>query len=203
MLRLKRSAFLLAITLAMASSAAPGMSRAEAGRLPVGACVISGNGSRGVVAGHVPGGYTFRSSLTGLTWVESHATAKATPCPSSGSATGGAASLQAAPGRSPARVAPLQPTRSTPPAAGATLGKYHCVLFIPGSGLVTQSGFTLLGGGRYTHELGGGGTTRVSGDLIEFSGGPLTGQAGKVSAGRVNLFNAARSRTVIDCDTRG
>jgi hypothetical protein len=83
------------------------------------------------------------------------------------------------------------------------MGKYHCVLFIPGTGLVTQSGFTLLPGGRYTHQSGGGGTTRVSGGVIEFSGGPLTGQAGKVSAGRVNLLNPARSRTVIDCDTRG
>jgi hypothetical protein len=77
------------------------------------------------------------------------------------------------------------------------------VLFIPGSGLVTQSGFTLLPGGRYTHQLGGGGTTRVSGGVIEFSGGPLTGQAGEVSARRVNLYNPSRTRTVIDCDTPG
>jgi hypothetical protein len=98
---------------------------------------------------------------------------------------------------------PAQPAQAQqkPPAAAANAGSYHCVFFINNM-LQTVPGFTLRPGGRYTHQNGGGGTYKVNGGVIEFSGGPLTGQAGKVSTNKVHLFNKSRSRTVIDCDTK-
>lgn len=95
---------------------------------------------------------------------------------------------------------PLQPVHAQPSPARA--GSYHCVFFINGM-LQTVPGFTLRAGGRYTHQNGGGGAYKVNAGVIEFSGGPLTGQAGKVSTNRIHLFNESRSRTVIDCDTKG
>jgi hypothetical protein len=186
------------------SAAVPSSVRAEApAGLPVGACVVTLYGSPGVITGTIEGGYTIRSQHGGYALRHHYAGLNSVPCPS----------VAAEPKASTATPAPATPGRAGPPVqaaarnpagrGGATMGSYHCVLFIPGSGLVTQSGFTLLPGGRYTHQLGGGGSTRVSGDLIEFTGGPLAGQAGKVSPGRVNLYNPGRTRTVIDCDTNG
>lgn len=82
----------------------------------------------------------------------------------------------------------------------ARAGSYHCVFFINGS-LQTVPGFT-LSGARYTHQNGGGGSVRYKGNVIEFVGGPLTGQAGKVEPGIVRIYNEKRSRTVIDCDNK-
>jgi hypothetical protein len=100
----------------------------------------------------------------------------------------------------PMASSPVPPPRAAS-AGVATPGPYHCVFFVNNM-LQTVPGFTLKPGGRYTHQTGGGGSYRVNGGVIEFAGGPLTGQAGKVSAGRVHLFNPSRSRTVIDCDTK-
>lgn len=127
-----------------------------------------------------------------------------------------------------ARQAPRQPQRpaaSTAPAAasasapapahapaaaasgggdGPRMGSYHCVFFINGQGLQTVPGFTLQAGDRYRHETGGTGRTRFDAGtgVLEFSGGPLDGQAGKVQGNGVHLFNEKRTRTVIDCDTK-
>ena len=78
------------------------------------------------------------------------------------------------------------------------------MFYISGQGLQTVPGFTLLAGDRYRHETGGTGRTRYDAGtgVLEFFGGPLTGQAGKVKDNRVHLFNESRSRTVIDCDTK-
>jgi hypothetical protein len=84
------------------------------------------------------------------------------------------------------------------------MGSYHCVFFINGQGLQTVPGFTLQAGDRYRHETGGTGRTRFDAGtgVLEFSGGPLDGQAGKVQGNGVHLFNEKRTRTVIDCDTK-
>jgi|GEM_PF-6002891 len=52
-------------------------------------------------------------------------------------------------------------------------------------------------------EQGGGGPISFDGQTVSFSGGPLDGQAGKVEPGIVRLYNAERSRTIIDCQTKG
>jgi hypothetical protein len=81
------------------------------------------------------------------------------------------------------------------------LGTYSCFMWI---GPVTTGhlsrvpGFTLTDG-EYDHENGGGGTTRLVGDAIEFSGGPLNDQAGRVAPNSIHLYNRDRSMTVIDC----
>lgn len=96
------------------------------------------------------------------------------------------------------------PARAAPQAAAggpAKPGSYHCVFFVNGM-LQTVPGFTLTGNG-YRHQNGGGGTTRRVGNTIEFIGGPLNGQAGKVGAKTIHLYNESRSRTVVDCDTKG
>jgi hypothetical protein len=100
----------------------------------------------------------------------------------------------------PMASSPIDPPKTVRP-AGPKAGSYHCVFFINGM-LQTVPGFTLGAGGRYTHQTGGGGTYKVKAGVIEFTGGPLTGQAGKLSINRVHLFNESRSRTVIDCDTK-
>jgi hypothetical protein len=84
---------------------------------------------------------------------------------------------------------------------GPTTGSYHCVFYIGGQGLQTVPGFTLTPG-AYRHQNGGGGKTRFAKGVIEFVGGPLNGQAGKVEPRIVRLFNEKRTRTVIDCDTK-
>jgi hypothetical protein len=100
----------------------------------------------------------------------------------------------------PMASSPVAPPRAVTPGV-AKLGSYHCVFFINGM-LQTVPGFTLQGGGRYTHQNGGGGTYRANAGVIEFSGGPLAGQAGKLGPNKVHLFNESRSRTVIDCGTK-
>ena len=99
-------------------------------------------------------------------------------------------------------AAPPSGARLAGPAAPAKLGHYHCVYFVGGAGLMTSPGFTLQPGGRYRHDNGGGGTYAVKGDTLEFGGGPLDRQAGKVEPAVVRLWNERRSRTVIDCDNR-
>ncbi len=116
-------------------------------------------------------------------------------------AGGAPAPAPAAPKAAPAPRPAAAPKAAAAPGAAPRPGAYHCVFFINGS-LQTVPGFTLAPG-RYTHQNGGGGTTRVAGGVIEFVGGPLTGQAGKVEPNIVRLFNEARSRTVIDCSTKG
>ena len=88
------------------------------------------------------------------------------------------------------------------PPATPSAGKYHCVFYIGGQGLQTVPGFTLATG-SYKHDAGAGGTTRYKDGVIEFVGGALNGQAGKVERGKVHIFNERRDRTVIDCDTKG
>jgi hypothetical protein len=119
----------------------------------------------------------------------------------------------------PGQATPAQRPASTPVAAaagaapeaggaggtgGARLGSYHCVFYISGQGLQTVPGFTLQAGDRYRHESGGTGRTRfdAGAGVLEFTGGPLDGQAGKVDGKGVHLFNESRSRTVIDCNTK-
>ncbi len=99
--------------------------------------------------------------------------------------------------QAPAKVTPKAPAAATAP----KMGKYHCVFFINGS-LQTVPGFTLTGS-RYTHQNGGGGTTKVVNGNVEFTGGPLTGQAAKIDGKVLRIFNERRSRTVIDCDNKG
>lgn len=198
---LPRSSALLLALAAILTAANPSPSEAQArAGLPAGSCVVTLYGSPVVVTGPAPGGYNVRS-VTGGGWVVHYAGIKEAPCPSNAPAANARPATLGATGRAQALTPAAPALRNNSPAGGPTPGKYHCVLFISGS-LVTQSGFTLLPGGRYTHQLGGGGTTRVSAGVIEFSGGPLAGQAGKVSPGRVNLFNPTRSRTVIDCETQ-
>lgn len=94
-----------------------------------------------------------------------------------------------------------QPAAPPSPSGGsASAGSYHCVLFVNGI-LQTVPGFTLTGA-AYRHQNGGGGTVRRSGNTIEFVGGPLNGQAGKVGNQTINIYNESRSRTVIDCNTK-
>jgi hypothetical protein len=111
------------------------------------------------------------------------------------------ASVRAAASAPAARSAPPRVAPQAAAGGPAKPGSYHCVFFINGM-LQTVPGFTLTGGG-YRHQNGGGGTTRRVGDTIEFVGGPLTGQAGKVGPGTIHLYNEKRSRTVIDCNTKG
>ena len=100
-----------------------------------------------------------------------------------------------------ARPAPPRVVAQAAAGGAAAPGSYHCVFFTNGI-LQTVPGFTLTGNG-YRHQSGGGGSTRRSGSTIEFVGGPLNGQAGKVGSKTVHLYNPSRSRTVIDCNTKG
>ena len=84
--------------------------------------------------------------------------------------------------------------------AGVKAGHYHCTFFAQGS-LTTVPGFTVTGS-SYRHDNGGGGSVRYDGGMVEFVGGALAGQAGKVEPGIIRLFNERRSRTVIDCENR-
>jgi hypothetical protein len=84
-------------------------------------------------------------------------------------------------------------------------GKYRCVFFINGA-LQNTPGFTIDADGSYTHDSGNKGkyTYNAAQSLIEFQGGSLDKQAGKVEAKEnravIRLYNERRSRTVIDCD---
>ena len=94
----------------------------------------------------------------------------------------------------------IAPAPAAPPPMPPVPGSYHCVFFAGGL-LQTVPGFTLTPGG-YRHQNGGGGKIRLAGNVIEFVGGPLNGQAGKVEPRIIRLFNEKRTRTVIDCDTK-
>ena len=94
----------------------------------------------------------------------------------------------------------IAPAPGAPPPRPPLPGSEHCVCFAGGL-LQTVPGFTLTPGG-YRHQNGGGGKIRLAGNVIEFVGGPLNGQAGKVEPRIIRLFNEKRTRTVIDCDTK-
>lgn len=79
-------------------------------------------------------------------------------------------------------------------------GHYHCTFFAQGS-LTTVPGFTVQGT-SYRHDNGGSGALRYDGGVVEFVGGALAGQAGKLEPGIIRLFNERRSRTVIDCENK-
>ena len=102
-----------------------------------------------------------------------------------------------------AKAAPAARPDPAPAAAGgpAKRGLYTCFMWIGAvqTGYLSRvPGFTLTAGG-YRHQNGGGGTTRRVGNVIEFVGGPLNGQACKMAPGKVHLYNKQRSWTVIDC----
>ena len=81
------------------------------------------------------------------------------------------------------------------------LGKYHCVFFTNGY-LQTRPGFTLKAGGAYSHDHGGGGKVefKANESLLEFVGGPMDKQAAKVEKKLIRLYNADRTRLLVDCD---
>ena len=79
-------------------------------------------------------------------------------------------------------------------------GRYHCTFFAQGT-LTTVPGFTVQGT-SYRHDNGGSGTLRYDSGVVEFVGGALAGQAGKLEPGIIRLFNERRSRTVIDCENK-
>lgn len=84
--------------------------------------------------------------------------------------------------------------------ARITPGHYHCTFFAQQT-LTTVPGFT-VNGTSYRHDNGGSGSLRYAGGVVEFVGGALAGQAGKVEPGIIRLFNERRSRTVIDCENK-
>jgi hypothetical protein len=200
---------LLAAAFLLAAGAGAPAAQAQAG-LAVGSCVIADKRHPGVITAIIQNGYMVRDfgpKPTEFPWPSRIVVAA--PCPAAAAPAAGAPTAP----KTVAAVAPKAPASQTPapktaapkaaaaPGAAPRPGAYHCVFFINGS-LQTVPGFTLAPG-RYTHQNGGGGTTRVAGGVIEFVGGPLTGQAGKVEPNIVRLFNEARSRTVIDCSTKG
>ena len=101
---------------------------------------------------------------------------------------------------------------SNQPAAGAPASRlvsnrYNCTVFIgtpPNGHMSATPGFT-ISGNSYRHQDGSSGTVTTVGGRLEFHGGALDGQAatydaGATGRGTVHIFNASRSRTVIDCD---
>jgi len=96
---------------------------------------------------------------------------------------------------------------------GVRVGGYHCVAFIgsvfDGSGhLQTMPGFEIVAGNGYVHQDGLRG--KISFDAaqqtIEFNGGALAGKGATYGIDPLNgrsgihLYNAQRTRTVIDCE---
>ena len=102
--------------------------------------------------------------------------------------------------QSGARVHPTARDTTVGTSSGIKAGRYHCTFFAQGS-LTTVPGFTITGM-TYRHDTGGSGSLRVASGVVEFVGGALAGQAGKVEPGIIRLFNERRSRTVIDCENR-
>jgi hypothetical protein len=92
------------------------------------------------------------------------------------------------------------PARPLTQGSGAKLGTYSCFVFVYGSGLRSRPGFILQPGGRYRHDFGGGGTFAIKGGVVEFTGGPLGGQAGKLDKGMIRLYNQDRSAMITDCE---
>ena len=62
------------------------------------------------------------------------------------------------------------------------------------------AGFILQPGGRYRHDFGSGGGFAVKSGVVEFTGGPLDGQAGKLDKGMIRLYNQSRSAMITDCE---
>lgn len=93
--------------------------------------------------------------------------------------------------------------QNKPVPATVSPGKYHCVFFTSGA-LQTTPGFTISVDGTYQHDSGSKGRYTYNKGLLEFQGGSLDKQAGKVEVNEksaiVRLYNERRSRTVIDCD---
>lgn len=92
------------------------------------------------------------------------------------------------------------PARTMVQEAKAELGSYSCFVFVSGSGLRSRPGFTLQPGGRYLHALGSSGTFTIKAGVVEFTGGPLGGQAGKLDRGMIRLYNQNRSAMITDCE---
>lgn len=92
------------------------------------------------------------------------------------------------------------PARPLAQGAGAKLGPYSCFVFVYGSGLRSRPGFTLQPGGRYRHAFGGGGIFAIKAGVVEFTGGPLGGQAGKLDKRMIRLYNQDRSAMITDCE---
>ena len=105
----------------------------------------------------------------------------------------------------------FHPQATRAPAGGLVANSYYCTAFIgtpPNGHLATMPGLSILAGGRYRHQDGSIGTITTSGNTMVFHGGSLDGQAatfdaGATGRGTVHLYNASRSRTVIDCDGHG
>ena len=92
------------------------------------------------------------------------------------------------------------PARSIAQGVGAKLGPYSCFVFVYGSGLRSRPGFNLQPGGRYRHDFGSDGTFAIKAGVVEFNGGPLGGQAGKLDKGKIRLYNQDRSAMITDCE---
>jgi hypothetical protein len=112
----------------------------------------------------------------------------------------------AAPEQQPA-IAEVPPPAAT--GAGAVVpGAYSCSAFMgvpPNGHLQPMPGFTVGSDGSYVHQDGVAGTLTVSGNVVEFHGGALDGQAatfdaGPAGRGTIHIYNESRSRTVIDCE---
>ena len=80
------------------------------------------------------------------------------------------------------------------------LGPYSCFVYMAGAGLRSRAGFILQPGGRYRHDFGSGGGFAVKSGVVEFTGGPLDGQAGKLDKGMIRLYNQSRSAMITDCE---
>lgn len=95
-----------------------------------------------------------------------------------------------------AEAVPLQVAQVEMP----KLGPYSCFVYMAGSGLRTRAGFTLEPGGRYRHDFGTSGGFAVKSGVVEFTDGPLDGQAGKLDQGMIRLYNENRSAMITDCE---
>ena len=95
-------------------------------------------------------------------------------------------------------------------ASAVRAGGYHCTAFLgvpPNGTLLTMPGFEILAGDAYLHQDGPKGKISfyAAQQIITFQGGSMDRQAATYeidAAGRaiIRLYNAKRSRTVIDCE---
>ena len=101
-----------AVTIPAVAFEAP--ASAEPG-LPVGACIVTGYGTKGVVVAVTRGGYRVRATLTGLEWEETQTGVKAAPCPPGA----GGPNPPPAPPQRPTVQRPYQPPATQRPGGGA------------------------------------------------------------------------------------
>lgn len=89
-------------------------------------------------------------------------------------------------------------------AASVAPGRYNCVFYVGGQGLVNGGGFTIAAGGHYTDRAGKVGTYTfdAAAQLLTFHGAAYDGQRAEYgSAGRPTLHVLGPSgRRVMDCD---